>query len=86
VVTLYFYWKDCAPVVRSWPFVPRIGDTIVLPDLGGNLNGLKVYDVVCEGYDEPSISIYLRDVRTDRDGGVQRPSRDGEAEVTDCAP
>ena len=78
MVTLYFCWRDNAPVMRVWSFVPRIGDTIALPEFGGNLNRLKVYDVVCEGYDEPSISIYLHHARTDRDHSDQLVSDDGE--------
>ena len=78
MVTLYFYWKDYAPVMRAWSFVPRIGDTIALPEFGGNLHRLAVYDVVCEGYDEPSISIYLHQVQTDRDHSDQLIADDGE--------
>jgi len=67
MVTLYFCLDECAPVMRCWPFVPRVGDVIVLPEFGGNLNRLKVFEVVCEGYDEPSVSIYLHHARTDYD-------------------
>ena len=78
MVTLYFCLDDNAPVMRVWSFVPRIGDTIALPEFGGTLNSLKVYDVVCEGYDEPSISIYVHQARTDRDHSDQLVSNDGE--------
>ena len=37
-----------------------------------------MYDVVCDGYDEPSISIYLHHVRTDRDHSDQIFADDGE--------
>ncbi len=67
LVTLYFCLDDFAPVMRSWSYVPRIGDTIALPELGGNLQRLKVYEVVCDGCDEPIISIYLHRVRREHD-------------------
>jgi hypothetical protein len=79
VVTLYFCWDDNAPVMRYWPFVPRVGDTIVLPELGGILNTLKVVDVVCEGFDEPSISVYLHPVRREPNGGEFLAASDNEA-------
>ncbi len=57
MITLYFCLGDNAPVIRCWPSVPRIGDTIALPELGGNLKHLKVFDVIWEGSDELSISV-----------------------------
>jgi hypothetical protein len=45
--------------MRYWGVPPRVGDTMALPEFGGNLNPLKVYDVVWEGSDDPSISVYL---------------------------
>jgi hypothetical protein len=78
VVTLYFYWEEYAPVTRYWPFVPRIGDTIVLPELGGILNGLRVHDVVCEGFDEPSVSIFLHDARREQSNVEHLADEDGE--------
>ena len=55
MVTLYFCLDDCAPVQRYWSFVPRIGDIIALPELGGDEDNLKVHTVVCEGFEEPSV-------------------------------
>jgi hypothetical protein len=75
MVSLYFCLDDCAPVMRCWPFVPRVGDVIVLPELGGNLNRLKVFEVVCEGDDEPSISVYLHHAPTDYDDRVRANER-----------
>jgi hypothetical protein len=86
VATLYFYWKDYAPVVRYWSFVPRVGDTVVLPELGGNGNGLQVCDVVYEGFDEPNISIYVSQSRIDRDGSEKLASDDGEPDARVLAP
>jgi hypothetical protein len=78
VVTLYFCLDDNAPVLRYWPFVPRVGDTIVLPEWGGNLNPLRVFDVVCEGYDEPSISVYLTNARREHSGSEQLSAENGK--------
>jgi hypothetical protein len=79
VVTLYFCLDGNAPVLRYWPFVPRIGEAIVLPELGNNLSPLRVVDVVCEGYDEPSISVYLHDSRQ-ANRTEQSSAEDGEME------
>ena len=78
MVTLYFCLDDNAPVLRYWPFVPRVGDTIVLPEWGGNLNPLRVFDVVCEGYDEPSISVYLTHARREHGGSEQLSAENGK--------
>ena len=78
MVTLYFCLDDNAPVLRYWPFVPRVGDTIVLPEWGGNLNPLRVFDVVCEGYDEPSISVYVHAARREANGSDQLSTENGQ--------
>jgi hypothetical protein len=83
MVTLYFCLGDCAPVLRYWPFVPRVGDLIVLPEFGGNLVRLKVFEVVCEGYDEPSVSVYLHHARTDHDN---QPAADYLSEISSNNP
>lgn len=75
MVTLYFCLDDNAPVMRCWSFVPRVGDVIALPELGGNLKRLKVFEVVCEGYEEPSVSVYLHHARTDQDGHLAAKNR-----------
>jgi hypothetical protein len=59
MMTLYFCLDGAASVQRNWPFVPRIGEAIALPELGGNLNPLRVYDVIWEGTIEPIVSIYV---------------------------
>lgn len=56
--TLYFC-LDGAPVTRLWPSVPRIGETIALPELGGNLNPLRIFDIIWEGTLEPMVSVYV---------------------------
>jgi hypothetical protein len=65
MLTLYFCLEDNAPVLRYWPNAPRVGETISLPEFGGNLNPLKVYDVVWEGFDDPSISVWVHQAKVD---------------------
>ena len=65
MLTLYFCLKDAAPVMRCWPSAPRIGESVALPELGGNLNPLKVYDVIWEGFEEPSVSVYVYHVKVE---------------------
>jgi len=65
MLTLYFCLKDAAPVLRYWSSVPRIGDMIALPELGGNLDPLRVYDVIWEGFEEPSVSVYVHHAKVD---------------------
>jgi hypothetical protein len=75
MLTLYFCLEGEQSVMRYWTSAPRIGDTISLPELGGNLNPLKVYDVIWEGTTEPTVTIYVhhakveRSVRYDEDNG-----------------
>src|SRR6266446_4611689 len=38
MLTLFFCLDGTKSVMRFWPAVPRIGETIALPELGGNLN------------------------------------------------
>jgi len=57
--TLYFCLDGAPPVVRHWPSVPRIGETVALSELGGNLNPLRVFDVIWEGTIEPAVSVYV---------------------------
>ena len=57
--TLYFCLNGAKPVVRNWSAVPRIGETIALPELGGNINPLRVFDVILEGTIEPAVSVYV---------------------------
>jgi hypothetical protein len=65
MLTLYFCLDENAPVLRYWPAIPRIGDTISLPELGGSLNPLKVYDIVWEGFDDPSVSVWVHQAKVD---------------------
>jgi len=77
MITLYFCLDDYAPIMRLWPFIPRVGDYITLPELGGNLNRLRVFEVVCEGYEDRSVSVYLHHARTEHD---ERSTLHGEGE------
>jgi hypothetical protein len=65
MLTLYFCLDGSPSVLRYWTSVPRIGDTIALPELGGNLNPLRVYDVIWEGTIEPSITVYVHHAKVD---------------------
>jgi hypothetical protein len=57
--TLYFCLDGSPSVVRYWPSIPRIGETVALAELGGNLSPLRVFDVIWEGTVEPTVSIYV---------------------------
>ena len=65
MLTLYFCLDGSASVVRYWPSAPRIGETVALPELGGNLNTLRVYDVIWEGTVEPIVSVYVHHAKVD---------------------
>lgn len=65
MITIYFCLQDSPPVVRCWCSAPRIGDTIALPELGGNLDPLRVYDVIWEGFDQPSVSVYVHHAKVE---------------------
>jgi hypothetical protein len=65
MLTLYFCLDGAASVLRYWPSAPRIGETIALPELGGNLNPLRVYDVIWEGTVEPIVSVYVHHAKVD---------------------
>jgi hypothetical protein len=79
MLSIYFCLDDNAPVLRCWPSAPRIGETVLLPELGGNLSPLQVFDVVWEGFDEPSVRVHVRRVCTDenRRAAVNKPDVDG---------
>ena len=57
--SLYFYLAHEVPVLRYSSSIPRIGDTIMLPELGGNLATLKVFDVVWEFGDNPHVNVLV---------------------------
>ena len=63
MITLHFCLDGITSVTRFWPSVPRIGDTVSLAELGGNLNPLRVYDVIWEGTLEPSISVFVHQTK-----------------------
>ena len=57
--SLYFYFAHEAPVLRYSSSIPRIGDTVSLPELGSNLATLKVFNVVWEFGDEPHVNVLV---------------------------
>jgi len=65
MLTLHFCLDGSPSILRYWASVPRIGDTISLPELGGNLNLLRVYDVIWEGAMEPTVSVYVHHAKVD---------------------
>jgi hypothetical protein len=65
MLTLHFCLDGSPAVVRHWSSVPRIGDTISLLELGGNLNLLRVYDVIWEGAMEPTVCVYVHHCKVD---------------------
>jgi hypothetical protein len=58
--SLYFCLDHATPVLRYSSSIPRIGDTISLPELGGNLATLKVFDVIWEFGDNPRVNVLIR--------------------------
>jgi len=58
--SLFFYLESEAPVPRYSSSIPRIGDTISLPELGDNLTTLKVFDVVWEVGDNPYVNVLVQ--------------------------
>jgi hypothetical protein len=77
VLTLYFCLDGAASVTRYWSSAPRIGETIALPELGGNLNLLRVFDVIWEGTIEPTVSIYVHRAKVDHAICSEAPRRSG---------
>ena len=59
MLTMYFCYDGRDPIIRCWPAIPRIGDTIALPELEDEGDSFKVTEVVWEGDQEPTLSIYL---------------------------
>jgi hypothetical protein len=60
MLTMYFCYEGRDPIIRCWPAIPRIGDTVALPELKDEGESFKVIDVVWEGDDEPNLSVYLK--------------------------
>ena len=75
MLTLYFCLDDKAPILRYWPAVPRIGEMVSLPELGGNLRPLKVHDVIWEGFDDPSVTVWVQQAKIEH--GVSDQSANG---------
>lgn len=59
MLTLYFCFEESPPVIRYWPSCPRVGELIALKEFGGSTTPLRVYDVVWEGDDHATISVYV---------------------------
>lgn len=78
MLTIYFCLDDNAPVLRCWPSAPRIGDTVLLPELGGNLNPLQVFDVVWDGFDEPTVRVHVHRACTEEIRGAAVKKLDGD--------
>ena len=57
--SLHFYLKNKAPVLRNSSSIPWIGDTVSLPELGGDLATRKVFDVVWEFGDNPHVNVLV---------------------------
>ena len=60
MVNLYFCYDDKVGVKRSWAVVPRVGDSIALVELAGNLGPLVVSDVVWEGDGVPVATVFVK--------------------------
>ena len=61
-----------APVLRYSSSIPRIGDTVSLPELGGNAATLKVFDVVWEFGDNPQVNVLIHHSPAQTKGRLQR--------------
>jgi hypothetical protein len=59
VLTLYFCFEEAQPVIRHWPASPSVGDLVALQEFGGFSAPLRVYDIVWEGDDHASVSVYV---------------------------
>ena len=60
MLTMYFCYDGRDPIIRCWPAIPRIGDTVALSELEDEGGPCKVTEVVWEGDHEPALSIYLK--------------------------
>jgi hypothetical protein len=60
MLTMYFCYDGKHPVIRCWPAIPRIGDTVALSELEDVSGLFEVTDVVWEGEHEPALSIYIK--------------------------
>jgi hypothetical protein len=75
--TMYFCYDGKDPVIRCWPAVPRIGDTVGLSELDDVSGLFEVTEVVWEGQDEPALSLYIKQSKLEqhreRGNGVPTP-------------
>jgi hypothetical protein len=60
MLTIYFCYDGRDPIIRCWPSIPRVGDTVALPELESEGDSFTVVDVLWQGDDEPTLSIYLK--------------------------
>jgi hypothetical protein len=60
MLTMYFCYDGHDPVIRCWPSIPRIGETVALAELEDVGESFKVIDVVWEGDGDPTLSIHLK--------------------------
>jgi hypothetical protein len=76
MLTMYFCYDGKNPVIRCWPEIPRIGDTVALSELEDVSGLFEVTDVVWEGEDEPALSIYIKQSKLEqhRDRRNRRPT------------
>jgi hypothetical protein len=65
MANIYFCLDGASAIQRHWDSVPSIGETIALPEFGGNLNPLRVYDVIWEGTIEPTVTIYVHHTKVE---------------------
>ena len=70
--SLYFYLAHEPPVLRFSSSVPRIGDTISLPELGGNLTTLNVFDIVWEFGDNPHVNVLVHSLQNQNKPRLKR--------------
>ena len=74
MLTMYFCYDGTDPVIRCWPAIPRIGDTVALPELEDVSGLFEVTDVVWEGDHEPALSIYIRPSKLEQHHGGRNPT------------
>lgn len=60
MVNLYFCYDDMIGIKRAWSVVPRIGDTVAIEELTGQLGPLVVSDVVWEGDGQPVATVFVK--------------------------
>jgi hypothetical protein len=59
MVNVYFCYDDKVGILRSWPVVPRVGDTIAIAELSAKVGPLVVSDVVWEGDGQPVATVFV---------------------------